>query len=42
MRIDYSQEDSTSTFTPRPRIHSSQEAGWKNIHLAHYSNVSFA
>ncbi|MFN4856262.1 MAG: helix-turn-helix transcriptional regulator [Pseudanabaena sp.] len=36
MRIDYSQEDSTSTFTPRPRIHSSQEAGWKNIHLAHY------
>jgi len=36
MRIDYSQEDSTSTFTPRPRIHSSQEARWKNIHLAHY------
>ena len=36
MRIDYSQEDSTSTFTPRPRIHSSQQAGWKNIHLAHY------
>lgn len=34
--IDYSQQDSTSTFAPRPRIHSSQQAGWKNIHLAHY------
>ena len=36
MRIDYSQEDSTSIFLPRPRIHSSREAGWKNIHLAHH------
>jgi AraC family transcriptional regulator len=36
MRIDYSQEDSTSMFLLRPRIHSSREAGWKNIHLAHY------
>lgn len=36
LEIDYSQQDSTSTFTPRPRIHSSQQAGWKNIHLAHY------
>lgn len=36
LQIDYSQQDSTSTFTPRPRIHSSQQAGWKNIHLAHY------
>jgi AraC family transcriptional regulator len=36
LAIDYSQPDSTSTFTPRPRIHSSQQAGWKNIHLAHY------
>lgn len=34
--IDYAQPDSTSTFVTRPRIHSSQEAGWKNIHLAHY------
>jgi AraC family transcriptional regulator len=36
LQIDYSQQDSTSTFTPRPRIHSSQQAGWRNIHLAHY------
>jgi AraC family transcriptional regulator len=36
LAIDYSQQDSTSTFAPRPRIHSSQQAGWKNIHLAHY------
>ncbi len=36
LEIDYSQPDSTSTFAPRPRIHSSQQAGWKNIHLAHY------
>jgi len=36
LTIDYSQRDSTSTFVPRPRIHSSQQAGWKNIHLAHY------
>jgi AraC family transcriptional regulator len=36
LQIDYSQQDSTSTFIPRPRIHSSQQAGWKNIHLAHY------
>jgi len=36
LEIDYSQSDSTLTFTPPPRIHSSQQAGWKNIHLAHY------
>jgi AraC family transcriptional regulator len=36
LAIDYSQQDSTLTFAPRPRIHSSQEARWKNIHLAHY------
>jgi AraC family transcriptional regulator len=36
LAIDYSLQDSTSTFTPLPRIHSSQQAGWKNIHLAHY------
>jgi AraC family transcriptional regulator len=36
LTIDYSQQDSTSTFVSRPRIHSSQQAGWKNIHLAHY------
>jgi AraC family transcriptional regulator len=36
LQIDYSQRDSTSTFVPPPRIHSSQQAGWKNIHLAHY------
>ncbi|HEY9630481.1 MAG TPA: AraC family transcriptional regulator [Coleofasciculaceae cyanobacterium] len=36
LAINYSQPDSTSTFVPRPRIHSSQQAGWKNIHLAHY------
>lgn len=36
LQIDYSQQESTSTFIPRPRIHSSEQAGWKNIHLAHY------
>lgn len=36
LEIDYSQPDSTLTFTPRPSIHSSQEVGWKNIYLAHY------
>lgn len=36
LQIDYSQRESTSTFAPPPRIHSSQQAGWKNIHLAHY------
>jgi AraC family transcriptional regulator len=36
LAIDYSQPDSTSTFVPRPRIHSSQQAEWKNVHLAHY------
>lgn len=36
LSIDYSQQDLTSAFIPRPRIHSSQQAGWKNIHLAHY------
>jgi len=36
LAIDYSQQNSTSTFTPLPRIHSSQEAGWRNIHIAHY------
>lgn len=36
LAIDYSQQDSTSTFVPRPRIHSSLLADWKNIHLAHY------
>ena len=36
LAIDYSQQDSNSTFIPRPRIHSSQQARWKNIHLAHY------
>lgn len=36
LAIDYSHQDSTSTFIPRPRIHSSQQAEWKNIHLAHY------
>lgn len=36
LAIDYSQQNSTSTFVPRPRIHSSQQAGWKNIHLANY------
>jgi AraC family transcriptional regulator len=36
LSIDYSQPDSTSTFVTPPRIHSSQQAGWKNIHLAHY------
>jgi AraC family transcriptional regulator len=36
LEIDYSQKDSTLTFAPRPVIHSSQLAGWKNIHLAHY------
>lgn len=34
--IDYSQQDSNSKLVPRPSIHSSQQAGWKNIHLAHY------
>jgi AraC family transcriptional regulator len=36
LAIDHSQQDSTSTLNARPRIHSSQQAGWKNIHLAHY------
>lgn len=36
LEIDYSQKDSTLTFAPRPVIHSGQQAGWKNIHLAHY------
>ncbi|MEC4984502.1 MAG: AraC family transcriptional regulator [Oscillatoria sp. PMC 1068.18] len=36
LAIDYSQPDSSLTFIPRPRIHSSQQAGWKNIHIAHY------
>lgn len=36
LAIDYFQPDSTSTFIPRPRIHSSQQAGWKNIQIAHY------
>jgi AraC family transcriptional regulator len=36
VEIDYSQQDSTSMFAPPPLIHSSQQAGWKNIHLAHY------
>jgi AraC family transcriptional regulator len=36
VEIDYSQQDSTSMFSPPPLIHSSQQAGWKNIHLAHY------
>jgi AraC family transcriptional regulator len=36
LSIDYSQQDSTSTFIPPPVIHSSKQAGWKNIHLAHY------
>lgn len=36
LTIDYSQTDETLTFVQRPRIHSSHQAGWKNIHLAHY------
>jgi AraC family transcriptional regulator len=36
LEVNYSQQDSTPMFIPRPRIHSSQQAGWKNIHLAHY------
>jgi AraC family transcriptional regulator len=36
LEIDYSQEDSASMFAPPPVIHSSQQAGWKHIHLAHY------
>lgn len=34
--IDYSQQQATSKLVHRPLIHSSQQAGWKNIHLAHY------
>lgn len=33
---DYSQQDSTLTFVPRSRIHSTHQAGWKNIHIAYY------
>jgi AraC family transcriptional regulator len=36
LAVDYSQQDSTSKFVQRPRIHSSHQAGWKNIHLAYY------
>ncbi len=36
LEIDYSQPDSTPAFIPRSRIHSSQQAGWKNIQIAHY------
>jgi AraC family transcriptional regulator len=36
LQIDYSQQDATSALSLRPRIHSSQQAGWRNIHLAHY------
>ncbi len=36
LQIDYSQQDTSSKFVPRSRIHSSQQAGWKNIHIAHY------
>lgn len=36
LAVDYSQRDATSKFVPRPRIHSSLLADWKNIHLAHY------
>jgi AraC family transcriptional regulator len=36
LALDYSQRDSTSTFAPKPLLLSSQQAGWKNIHLAHY------
>ncbi|MGH2414636.1 MAG: AraC family transcriptional regulator [Microcystaceae cyanobacterium] len=36
LAVDYSQHDSTSKFAARPLIHSSHQAGWKNIHLAYY------
>jgi AraC family transcriptional regulator len=36
LKIDYSKEDETSKFAPRPLIFSSHQAGWKNIHLRHY------
>jgi len=36
LAVDYSQQDATSKFVQRPLIHSSHDAGWKNIHLAHY------
>ena len=36
LAINYTQQDLDLTFIPRPAIHSSQHAGWKNIHLAHY------
>ena len=36
LTVDYSQSDEISIFAPRPRIHSSEEAGWKNIYVAHY------
>jgi AraC family transcriptional regulator len=36
LTIDYAQHDEPPTFAPRARIHSSHEAGWKNIHVAHY------
>ncbi|MEH2245674.1 AraC family transcriptional regulator [Nostoc sp.] len=35
LTIDYSQKDAASTFAPKPLL-SSQQAGWRNIHLAHY------
>lgn len=35
LTIDYSQEDAASRFAPKPLL-SSHQAGWKNIHLAHY------
>jgi AraC family transcriptional regulator len=36
LTIDHSQEEETSKFAPRPLLSSSRQAGWKNIHLAHY------
>lgn len=36
LAINYSQREATLQFVQRPLIHSSQQAGWKNIHLAHY------
>jgi AraC family transcriptional regulator len=36
LTIDYSQGEETSKFVSHPLLLSSHQAGWKNIHLAHY------
>ena len=36
LSVDYSQQASASQFVPQPFLLSSHQAGWENIHLAHY------